>query len=99
MRQSLPTYNWQYRGSLDLLEGKLNRPEFLHLLFDFIPKHLVDEDVCEENLPPLLFILILVLDRPFSNFDQLCFSLRVDVLKLYFFLDHDLEVADVFFPF
>lgn len=74
--------------SFDLLEGKLNRSKLLHLLLDLISQHLVDEDMGEENLPPLLFANVLVLNSPLGNLHEVGLSLRVGVLQLHLLLNH-----------
>jgi len=88
-----------YCGSLDLLEGKLNCAELLHFLFNFVPKHFVDEDVGEEDLPPLLFIVVLVLHSSFCYFVEVSFPLVVYVLQLQFLLNHSLQIPQMHFTF
>jgi hypothetical protein len=66
-------------GSLDLLEGKLHHLEFLHLLLNLVPQHLVDEDVGEEDLPPVLLVHVLVLNGPFGDLVEVGLSCLVGV--------------------
>lgn len=59
---------------LDFLEGKFNDFELIHLLLNFISQHLIDEDVCEEYLSPVLLVHILVLDSPLSDLIEISLS-------------------------
>lgn len=84
--------------SLDLFEGELNHFELLHLLLDLISEHLVDKDMSEEYLAPILLVEVLVLDGSFCDFVEVCLSGLVGVEQLQFLLDHVLQVADVCLP-
>lgn len=74
--------------SFNLLEGKLNSFKLLHFLLDLISQHLVDKNMSQEDLPPLLLAYILVLNSPLGNLHQVGLSLRVGVLQLHLLLDH-----------
>jgi len=52
-----------------------------------------------EYFPPLLLVLVFVLDGPLCDVDKLVLSGRVDILELKFLFYHVLEVSDVFFSF
>jgi hypothetical protein len=52
----------------------------------------------EEDIPPIFFIHVLILDGPLSNLVKICLSGLVEVEQLQFLLDHIFEVLDVGFP-
>jgi len=74
--------------SLDLFEGELNHFELLHLLLYLISEHLVDKDMCQEYLAPILLVEVLVLDGPLCDFVKICLSGLVGVKQLQLLLNH-----------
>lgn len=79
-----------YSGSFDFFECELHNLELLHLLLYFIPQHLVDKNMGQEDFPPIFFSQVLILNSSLRNFVKIQLSCLVLIDQLQLFINHSL---------
>lgn len=93
--QKHPSWEATYSSRFDRHECLFDCLELLHLDFNFVSEHSVDEDMSQIDHSPVFLILSFVLDGPRSNFPKLCLSLLVGIYQRHLLLDHCLDIFDV----